>query len=226
MLKHICVFDFETDGKDPNTCNPVELACVMIDPYSLEVIPGSEFDSYMRPEGIDKEDYLTGVEGEKRLETVKWHAKLRKCSNEEILDKWKNAPLPEVVWPLFVAHVEKYNKTKSQFEAPIAAGMNIKNYDLFIVSRLNEKFGIKRLFNHEIIDIRDMALFLLIWDNTLKSRSMDSLRNYFGMAESAAHTAIADVKDSATIITRCLKYFKSGFKKDKFRNSMKVEPVN
>lgn len=225
MLKTICVFDFETDGKDPNTCSPVEVGCVMIDPYSLEIIEGSEFNSYIKPEGIDSPEYLTGEEGEKRLETVRWHAKLRKCSEQDILDKWKNAPLLEVVWQLFVAHVEKYNKEKTQYEAPIAAGMNIKNFDLVIVSRLNKKLGVKRLFNHEIIDIRDISLLLLIWDNTLKSRSMDSLRSYFGMAESEAHTAIADVKDSALIISRCLKYFKAGFRKDKFRNSMKMESV-
>jgi DNA polymerase III epsilon subunit-like protein len=220
MLKTICVNDFETDGTNPETCNPIEVACVMIDPFTLDIIPGSEFSSDMRPEGIDDLDtYLT----EERISTIKWHCKLRNCTQEQLLEKWKNSPLPEVVWNLYVQHVEKYNKGKTQYDAPIASGINIINFDLVITKRLNEKYKIKRLYNHEIIDLRHIVHMLLVWDTGLKSRSMDSLREYFGMAKSAAHTAIADVHDEAMIISRCLKYFKSGFRKDKFRNCFKEE---
>ena len=33
----IMVFDWETDGVDPYSCNPVELAAVPVDPRTLEV---------------------------------------------------------------------------------------------------------------------------------------------------------------------------------------------
>ncbi len=60
MLKPICVFDYETDLPTPETCNHVELACVIIDPFTLDIIPGSEFNSNIRPEGIDDlATYLT-----------------------------------------------------------------------------------------------------------------------------------------------------------------------
>ncbi len=219
MLKPICVYDFETDLPTPDTCNIVEVACVIIDPFTLEVVAGSEFSSNVRPEGIDDlETYLT----DDRLKTIAWHCKLRGCTQEELLTKWKESPLLEVVWPQFVQHVEKYNKGKTQYDAPIASGINIVNFDLIISNRLNEKFKIKRLFNHEIIDLRHIAHMLLVWDSSLKSRSMDSLREYFGMPKSAAHTALADVRDEAMVISRMLRYFKAGFKKDKFRNSFSI----
>jgi hypothetical protein len=37
-LQKICVFDFETDGADPDKCSPVQLAALMIDPIKLEII--------------------------------------------------------------------------------------------------------------------------------------------------------------------------------------------
>jgi len=40
----ICVFDFETDGSNPECCSPVQIAALMIDPKKLEVIPDSEFN--------------------------------------------------------------------------------------------------------------------------------------------------------------------------------------
>ena len=41
----ICVFDFETDGRDPHKVNPVQLAAVIVDPRKLEIIKNAEFNS-------------------------------------------------------------------------------------------------------------------------------------------------------------------------------------
>lgn len=190
----------------------------MLDPNTLEIIEGSQFSSDVKPENINSPDYLT----DERVKTIEWHAKMRGVTKEDIINKWANSPNLDVTWQLFTEHVDKYNKSKTQYDAPIAAGINIINFDLIISNRLNERFKVKRMFNHEIIDLRHIAYYLLIWDSTLKSRSMDSLRTYFGLEKSAAHTAEVDVKEEALIISRCLKYFKAGFRKDKFRNSMKA----
>ena len=56
-LRKICVFDFETDSPDPHTCQPVELAAIMIDPRKLKIIEKSDFSSMMRPADIDDETY-------------------------------------------------------------------------------------------------------------------------------------------------------------------------
>jgi hypothetical protein len=222
MKNPICVYDFETDGTDPLTCQPTELACEIIDQYTLEVIPNSKFESLMKPEGIDSEEYFT----DDVIKTIAWHAKQRKCTSEEIIEKWKNAPNQETVWKLFSEHVNKYNAQNQQYTAPHAGGMNIKLFDNTIADRLNEKYKIVRMFNHESIDLRELAFYWLVWDNSLPKRNMDALRIYFGMPPSEAHTAGADVSDCGQMLIRFLKYHKALFKKDKFRNSMRVECTN
>jgi len=216
-MNYFLVFDFETDGKDPNYCNPVQLASICIDPYNLEPIESSIFCSYMKPIDIDNEKYFT----EERMKTIEWHAKVRETTSEEIIKTWKNAPSIENVWKNFSNHVNRYNPKKTQYNAPYAAGMNIKNFDLIIAARLNEKYKITTMFNYEYTDIRDWAFHALIWDTELKSKTMDSLRKYLGLANHNAHDALQDVKDEAAVISRYLKHYKNLFNKNKYKGSMK-----
>ena len=51
----ICVFDFETDGTNPEQCSPVQIAAVMIDPLNLEIIPNSEFNCNFKPEVMEND---------------------------------------------------------------------------------------------------------------------------------------------------------------------------
>ena len=44
-LHKIAVIDFETTGINPDTCEPTQLAAVMVDPRKLEIIEGSEFNT-------------------------------------------------------------------------------------------------------------------------------------------------------------------------------------
>ena len=53
----ICVFDFETDGTNVDTLNPVQLAAVIVDPRKLELVKGGEFNSFIKPETFDEPDY-------------------------------------------------------------------------------------------------------------------------------------------------------------------------
>ena len=41
----ICVFDFETDGRDVQTLSPVQLAAVIVDPRKLELKNKAEFNN-------------------------------------------------------------------------------------------------------------------------------------------------------------------------------------
>ena len=50
----IIVIDFETDGTDPNTCNPVELAAVPIEPRTLEIKASKAFSAVIKPPGSIK----------------------------------------------------------------------------------------------------------------------------------------------------------------------------
>lgn len=215
-MRHFCVFDFETDSANPENANPVEIACKMVDPYTLEPIVGSEFSNFARPEGIDDlQTYLI----EDRLKTIKWHCDLHKCSQEQLLDKWRAYPTINVVWDLFHKHIKKYNRDNTQWEAPVPCGMNIRNFDLVIAKRFNTKFDIKIMFNHEVVDIRDLGFYWLQWDTSLRSRSFDNLRKYFGLEGTNAHTALADVNEELVIVCKFLKMHKHLYSKITFKNS-------
>ena len=217
-MKYFCVFDFETDGVDTEVCNPVQVACAMIDPYNLNIVEGSKFCSDMRPLGINNLDtYLTP----EREKTIKFHCMHRKCTKDELLEQWTNAPATHVVWKQFCSHVNIYNKDDRQFTAPIPCGANIRNFDLPIVNRLNKKYNVGKLFNYEVVDIRELAFYWLSWDTSLHSRSMDNLRKYFGISDINAHDAWKDVEDSAEIISRFLKLHKKLFADIKFKGAFK-----
>ena len=128
----ICVFDFETDGRDVKTLNPVQLAAVIVDPRKLELVNKAEFNSFIRPEGIDNKNYV-----DKNRATIEWHANIRGCSVDEILELWKSAPPQKIVWGNFIEFLSKFHKVgqrKTKFSAPIACGYNIHNFDLPIVA--------------------------------------------------------------------------------------------
>lgn len=206
-MNNFVVFDFETDSADPYTCNPVEIAAMVIDPYNLELIESSIFHSNIKPEGLDTEGYLT----DEKLQTIKWHCKNRGCSQDELLDIWRNAPPQKNVWTNFVQHINKYNPGKTQSNAPVACGMNIRNFDLIISNKLNEKYKITKLFNYEVVDLRDMFFYSLVWEQDIKSRSLDNMRKFFGMSNANSHTALQDVRDEASLIIRYLNFFKNTY---------------
>lgn len=217
MNSFYCVYDYETDGKNPEECNPVQVACVMLDPYTLNIVNGSEFCSDMRPPDIDKEEYFT----KDVLDTINWHAKIRGVTADEIIERWKAAPPEKAVYNLFSKHINKYNKEDSQWTAPISAGMNIRNFDNIITKRLNEKYKISRMFNHEVCDLRDIAFLWLQWNRRMRSRSLDKIREEFGMSTDGGHDALVDTKDTAIIIAKFLALHKNLYPKIQFKDCLK-----
>lgn len=220
----ICVFDFETDGSDPDSCSPVQIAAVMIDPISLQVIDGSEFNVNFKPEVIEaNENY------EYTTDILDFHAKVRGCSKQDILDQWKKYPKQEYSWKLFTNYLDNYHSRssrKSQFSAPIAAGYNIHRFDLRIVERLSQKY--KNLnkenrsdifYPRDTVDIMSLMFYWFEASNELKSYSLDTVREYFGIDKHGAHDALKDVKDCAELLTRFLKLHRNLSSKIKFRNS-------
>jgi DNA polymerase III epsilon subunit-like protein len=220
----ICVFDFETDGCNPDVCSPVQIAAVMIDPISLEIIDGSEFNINFKPEVIEKDEnyeYTTDI--------LDFHAKVRGCSKSDILNQWKTYPKQEYSWKLFVNYLDNYhsrNTRKSQFSSPIAAGYNIHRFDLKITERLSVKYKNTNKENKSEIfyprDTLDIMSLMFYWfesSNELKSYSLDTVRQYFGISADGAHDALKDVKDCAEILIRFLKLHRNLSTKVKFKNS-------
>ena len=218
-MNYFMVYDFETDGVDPHTCQPVQIACKAIDPYSLTWVEGSEFCSDMRPEGIDDESYFT----ESVDKTIKWHTGVQRKSYDEVVARWKDAPDRKQVWKNFVQHVNKYNPKKSQGAAPYACGMNIKRFDNIIADRLNQECRVKRLFNYEMVDLRDLFFCSLIWDDSVRSRTMERMKEYFGLPTDNRHDALGDVEEEGQFVMRYLKFFKNTFDRNPnpYKNCMK-----
>jgi len=215
----ICVFDFETDGTDVETLSPVQVAAVIIDPRKLEIIEGAEFNSYMRPEKIDEEDYI-----KKNLATIEWHAKVQNCKKEEVVDKWRAAPEIKHVWGSFLEFLSRYHasgKKKTRFSAPVACGANIIKFDLPISDKLCKKYAKgKNIFHpRDIIDI--MHWFFPWFENSeeVSSYSMDNMRKYFGISSEGAHDALKDVQDVAEICIKFMRLHRRTASKVKFKGS-------
>lgn len=226
LQKKICVFDFETDGSDPEKCSPVQLAAVIVDPLKLQIIDGSEFNIYCKPEVMESDpnyEYTTDI--------IDFHSRVKGCSKEEVYKQWKEYPSQKLAWDSFVSYLDKYHcggrKKKNIFTAPIAAGYNIHRFDLKIINRLSQKYktvdnkeNISSLFYpRDVLDI--MNLFFYWFENStdLKSYSLDTVRDYLGISKDGAHDALKDVRDCANILIRFLRLHRRLATKINFRGS-------
>jgi len=222
----ICVFDFETDGTNPEECSPVQIAAVMVDPINLNIIPNSEFNCNFKPEVMEKDPNY-----EYKTDILDFHAKVKGCSKNEVYAEWQNYPKQEIAWNMFVDYLDKYHtrtSKKSQFSAPIAAGYNIYRFDLPIIRRLSQKYkntnkeGNSNVFYpRDVIDMMNLVFYWFNHSNDLKSYTLDSLRDYMGISKEGAHDAIKDVKDTAEIMIRFLKLHRNLAEKIKFKGSFK-----
>jgi len=219
----ICVFDLETDGTDPNTCSPVQIAAIMIDPIKLEVIPDSKFNINLKPEKL--EDYAY-----EDSDVLDFHAKVKGITASQVLEEWKQYHSQKQGWAAFVSYLDMYHlgnrKKKSQFTAPIAAGYNIIRFDLKILERLSIKYGNTNsekssclFFPRDTIDLMNTVFYWFEGNNELKNYTLDHLRDYFGMTKEGAHDALKDVEDTAELTIRFLKLHRKLAAKIKFKDS-------
>lgn len=224
LTKKICVFDFETDGSDPFTCSPVQLAAVMVDPIKLEIIPDSEFEIKFKPEVLEKDKDF-----EYKTDILDFHAKVKGCKASDILLDWHTYPKQEQSWNQFIAYLEKYHcrsSKKSCFSAPISCGYNIQRFDLPIIQRLSEKY--KNLnkekksnlfYPRDILDLMNLMFYWFENNNDIKSYSLDNMREYFGISKEGAHDALKDVEDCAKILIRFLRLHRNLAQKIKFKEA-------
>lgn len=215
----------ETDGSDPDSCSPVQIAAVIVDPLRLEIIPDSEFNVTIKPEKLEADHAYTYSESD----ILEFHSKVRGCSQDDILKMWHSYTPQQQSWKLFLSYLEKYHirsDKKSCFTAPIAAGYNINRFDLRIVERLSRKYnnlnkeGRSSLFYpRDVIDVMNVIFYWFESNNELKNYTLDNVRDYLGISKQGAHDALKDVRDTADILIRFLKLHRSLGKKVKFRGS-------
>jgi DNA polymerase III epsilon subunit-like protein len=134
---------------------------------------------------------------------------------------------------MFTNYLDKYHSRsskKSQFSAPIAAGYNIHRFDLHIIERLSQKYGnlnkeekTSLFYPRDTVDAMNLIFYWFENNGDLKSYTLDSVRDYFGISKVGAHDALKDVKDTAEIIIRFMKLHRNLSQKIKFKNSFNNE---
>lgn len=217
----IVCFDFETDSPNKDVCNPVQLAAVPIDPESLEPQKDQSFNVVIKPDGIDKDDYLTA----EREKTIQWHADIHSISFDEVIENWKGGISEKVAWKNFCNWCAKYTVDKRPgqwFPQPIPAGYNITGFDLPIAQRLCAKYKVKNPFSG--VTKLDAMDNLFWWFESLEEPfdfKMDTWRKFFDikMKGGVAHDALTDVFEESAIVTRFLKFHRKQSSVSKFKGS-------
>ena len=102
MSRKIIVFDFETSAVEPESdlCDPVELAAVAIDTKTMQIVSGSEFSVFIRPDTIDDANYY-----DLHKSTIDWHCTTKNINKDDLIKKWKGGTKEKVAWESFIEYV-------------------------------------------------------------------------------------------------------------------------
>jgi len=203
------VFDFETGSRNPQKTQPTQIAALALDGRNFRL--KGTFNSEMRPIIDDDKAIAAG------LDPLEEEALRITGKNREDLAK---APLPKTVWKKFESFVNQFNWKGTQFFAPIPAGFNIIGFDMIIANRMCEQYGSydkerkqQKIFSKIYkIDMMDNMFMWTEGDPSIKSISMDSLRDRMGLSKENAHDALQDVKDTANIMIKFMKTHRSVYR--------------
>lgn len=199
------MYDFETGSRNPYTTQPIQIAAVAIEPRNLEIIPGSEFESLIKPIFDKNEQEAAGL-GDIEQEALDVNGKK--------VEDLQNAPSLKTVWGNFVKYCENYNISGKKWDAPILSGFNNHGFDDIILNRIAREYGPfdkdyqKCSLFHPVYNIDLLQLIFPWFESNYDigfSLSMDNLRKFLGMSLDGAHDALVDVKDQANILIRFMK---------------------
>lgn len=196
------VFDFETGSRNPLKTQPTQIAALALDGRNFSV--KGQFNSEIQPILDDEKAIAVG------LDPIEDEAlKITNKTREALA----NAPSLKSVWEKFTKFVGQYNWKGDTFFNPIPVGFNILGFDMIIVNRLCEQFGPwdkdrqqQKLFSRVYkFDIMDNIFAWTESDPSVKSISMDALRERMSLGTENAHDALQDVKDEANIFIKLMK---------------------
>lgn len=210
------VFDFETGSRNPNKTQPTQLAALALDGRNLSL--KGTFNSEIKPILDDDEAIAAG------FDPIEEGALKVTGKTREALAK---APTLKSVWKKFCSFVEQYNWKKDPFFNPIPVGYNITGFDLTIINRLCKEFGPwdatreqQKIFSKVYkVDLMDNVFLWTEGDPSVKSISMDSLRERMGLSSENAHDALQDVKDTANIFIKLLKTHRAVYQNIEFEKA-------
>jgi DNA polymerase III epsilon subunit-like protein len=196
------VFDWETGSRNPYKTQPTQIAALALDGRNLSL--KGTFNSEICPILDDDKAIAAG------LDPIEDEALKITKKTREALEK---APPLKSVWSKFTAFVDQYNWKNDPFFSPIPVGYNIIGFDMIIINRMCQQFGPwdskreqQKLFSKVYkVDVMDNMFLWTESDPTVKSISMDSMRDKMGLSKDNAHDALQDVKDTANIFIKLLK---------------------
>lgn len=199
---NIIVYDFETSSTNPETTQILQVAALALDGRTLKPIDEGEFQSYCRPSREDEvEQGALDVNG---------------LTLEFLRDK----PLEKDVWNSFIHFCNKFTKGKTIWNKPVSAGFNHTNFDNIITKRACKEYGKSYPFHpRDSFDV--MYLLSFCHENNPKytKGSFDFARQYYGMPSEGAHNAIVDVKQTAEMLVRKLRWMRKICEKTKFEGA-------
>ena len=214
------IFDLETSSANPHKCQPTQIAAIALHSRKLTVEPNGIFNIEIRPILDDEKAIAAGLDPveDKALEITR-----------KTREQLANATPPKIAWDSFVQFVNRFNYKKSDFTAPIPCGYNINGFDLPIVHRLCKEYGQvdkegrPNLFNKIFkVDLMDLIFTWTEDNDKIKSRSLTAISEYLGIPKENidnAHDALQDVKNTANIFIKFMKYHRTLATKTKFEKA-------
>jgi DNA polymerase III epsilon subunit-like protein len=210
------IFDFETGSRNPHRTQPTQIAAIALDGRTLSM--KGQFNSEIKPIFDEAEAVAAGVD------PIEDEAlKITKKTREQL----EKAPSLKSVWSKFTKFVDQYNWKGDTFFNPIPVGFNIIGFDMIIVNRLCREFGPwdkdreqQKLFSKVYkFDIMDSVFAWTESDPSIRSISMDALRERMGLSFDNAHDALQDVKDEANIFIKLMKTHRAVYQNIKFEKA-------
>lgn len=216
----IIIYDYETAGDDPYRCQLVQIGAIVIDSRTLKPKKGGEFNIEVCPIIDDDKAIAAGYQPvqDKALQV-----------NGKTREGLMNAPNEKVAWESFKNFCKKFNPSGDSYRAPIPAGYNINGFDQIITRRMCQKYGptdkngSPTLFNKIYkFDLMDMVFGWMEFSDDVQSISLTNMMEYFGFDRSeidGAHDALNDVKITANILIKFLKFQRNIAKNTTFGNA-------
>jgi exonuclease I len=215
---NFCVYDFETGStySDEEKMTPLEIAAVILDGRTLEVIDGGTFQSFMRPRHV-----IDFVAYDDPL--IQDGALAKNGIRREDIGGF---PEEKMVWNNFVDFCLKYKSGASEWGRIVPVGFNNHGFDDIIARNLCERYSTKKCF-HKTLSI-DLMRDLFQWTEGITGKdapeklSFDYFREYLELPpleEGNAHEALYDVIQTSMVFRRFQEWRRRLIKKNPLKGS-------
>lgn len=182
----IFLFDFETTGLSANAA-PIQVAAVILDDNLVEV---ESYEAFMRPfEGCELHPVAMEMHG-------------KKGRSLETLLRFGEHPF----WVFHkIANLITHYSVRNGDCRLIPAGHNVTGFDLPILRRSFERYGIGNVpLDYHALDSMSLAFGLLKFKGKIPNVKLETLAKYYGIEfkGAGAHDAMSDVRVTAEVLRR------------------------